>query len=141
MSSLSVPIAPVPDHFIFDIFLPHQAMVDTTPDITELRKLLLQQLTYSTLERYDGDLQCRVDKLLGPSDVQRFLEFLGFVMLALSNSHELRRRDDIIIWIASQSWKVLDAIFALRLETFVAFVDFLIQSEIKYAEWLFTKSE
>ena len=85
------------------------------------------------LEKFDGELQSRIDSLLGPLTEDAFSEFLTFAgYLASNNRLSERKSNDLLEWIVStQNLSRLRSFFSLKIPTITAFARCMFESAMR----------
>ena len=85
------------------------------------------------LERFDGELQSRIDNLLGPLTEDALIEFLTFAgYLASNNQLSERKSNDLLEWIVStQTLSRLRSFFSLKVPTITAFARRMFESAVR----------
>ena len=85
------------------------------------------------LERFDGELQSRIDSLLGPLTEDALTEFLMFAgYLASNNKLSERQSNDLLEWIVStQNLSRLRSFCSLKIPTVTAFARCMFESAVR----------
>ena len=85
------------------------------------------------LEKFDGELQSRIDNLLGPLTEDALSEFLMFAgYLASNNQLSERASNDLLEWIVStQNLSRLRSFFSLKIPTITAFARCMFESAVR----------
>jgi len=100
----------------------------------EARNVIFRRLGPFLLERFDGDLQNRIEKLLGLSDTAVFFEFLSLLIYFETNFNGgIIDSSQIITCLASQSEVLIKALLAIDLVSVHAFFENLI-AEIAWVD-------
>ncbi|KAE8443483.1 hypothetical protein EG329_001794 [Mollisiaceae sp. DMI_Dod_QoI] len=106
LPSYSFSVPAVPEPFIYSCLTPY-GPCPRPLNRTEFRNAILKHQGSSILERYDGDLEYRISRLLGPNDSDAFFEFLVFVMHSGANSVIPRKNTDVKQTLEGDSAKAL----------------------------------
>lgn len=129
--TFSVPV--VGEEFIYSFFVPYDHYpYQVLSDRAELRNALPKILGPSVLERYDGELQQRINRLLGPNDMNTFREFLVFVMHLPANhkTAPIYSIERILSWFVSRNVRLVEVTLASPFATMTAFLAFGISRSV-----------
>ena len=135
--SYSFSIPAVAEPLIYSILGPQEPY--TCPSTkSKLRSALLKNLKPSLLERYDGEFEYCIDRLLGPNAADAFFEFIIFVMHAGANTdgYDINLIRLILNWLLRQNESLSRVIFDLPFATTQAFLDYVILRCVEsHASW------
>ena len=132
-------IDPIPDRVILELFENYENILKTPMPMSIDKRSIIHHLGGSILEVHEGDIERRIEKLLGPSDVDVFTEFLGFVVQCASNNMlGYYQNLQIVRWITSHE-SFLQKVSVLRLPAVQACLDsFLRSTELAHGSRAFT---
>lgn len=123
----------LPDQVIFNFFCSRQ-QVQTLPSLRVDRvNVVLNSVKPHRIERHEGDLRNRVEKLLSPIDQESFLECLSFFVIFFSNGSHVneyedpRRFTEIIEHVVYQPKHALRKILSLGDPSLLAFMHSILQ--------------
>lgn len=102
----------------------------------DVRHTILQRLKHSVLERHEGDLRNRLDRLLGSTTTSdAFYEALTIALQLGSNSMQsLDTKFSLIRWLGNQSMLLLEALFEIKLSSTWMFLDQLMKRTCDFDE-------
>lgn len=110
---------------VFELFRHEQTTLSIPTTQEDQKKLLLQRMKPSILERHDGELEEQIGRLLGSSASDAFLEFLKFTVYLSSNQLlSFGQQKKVLEWITlPTNATILKKVFAFTSPTIKAFLD------------------
>ncbi|CAG8978638.1 hypothetical protein HYALB_00009454 [Hymenoscyphus albidus] len=97
-----------------------------------VRSTIHKMLSSDVLERHEGDLQRRLDRLLGPTSTpDAFFEALA-IAIQLGSNGRLESERDILVWLAAQKMSILEALFDLKLPSIQVFLENLVHCTLDF---------
>ncbi|KAG9237441.1 ankyrin repeat-containing domain protein [Amylocarpus encephaloides] len=129
-STLFVPI--MTNNYIEMFFMPPIWVIDDPSPLFTPIRAISEAVGPFMLERYDGEINLQLEKLLGPSDLDSFIHFLSFSAYLASNG--MLYDNKILNWITSQSRNFLRSMISMQSYTIQACLDALVTSACRFGD-------